>query len=89
MRRFLESLEEEGLTPVGFFGGLFFFLLLGGLFIYGVCLFGSDLERLRRERSEAIVSRTPFATTFRQDGHWFIKGTYGAPQHHPDCPCQK
>lgn len=89
MNRFLEIIEEEGFTPAGFFGGLFVFLLFGGLFVYGFCLFGAEVERERRERSEAIVSRTPFATTFRQDGHWFIKGDYGAPTHHPDCPCQK
>jgi len=89
MNRFLKSLEEDGFTPVSFFGGLFVFLMLGRLFVYGLCLLGAEVERVRRARSEAIVSITPFATTFRQDGHWFIKGPYGAPSHHPDCPCQK
>lgn len=83
MSRFQDFLDEGGFTPAGFFGGL---LVMGvGLAFIAFCAVVA--VHSATSSSQSTVSSSPYATTFRQDGHLFIRAVGGGLLHHPDCQC--
>lgn len=80
-----DFLEENGFTPVSFFGGLLALALVVSLFAATLYFLAGAISKT----NSATVSTSGYAATFRHDGHLLIRATGGGLLHHPDCPCRK
>lgn len=82
MTYFREMLDEVGMSPAEFFAGLV--ALMCVLFVAFCCW---ALAGAISKTNQATVSSSGYASTFRHDGHLFVRASGGGLLHHPDCQC--
>lgn len=83
MSRFRDALDEVGLSSGEFAIGIGAFMAMVACVIGFAWVVVSGISSPSRD----AVSTTHYATSFRQDGHLFIRAFGGGILHHPECAC--
>ena len=85
MSNLREILDEVGMTMFEFVVGSIVALTAASVIVFACWAFASGIS----QAAGARVSECFYATTFRHDGHLFVRAAAGGLLHHTDCECGK